>query len=281
MSVPHSNSMVTTLMPMPVFDRTRRTPPAPFIAVSIGKVTRRSTSSGGMPWASATTVTEGAVRSGKTSIGERRAAQVPQASRNTAAASTSRRLFSDAFMIRSIMVMPPDSVRVAVADLGTAGSRQTNQIGLLRYHALTGLHTVAHLDVVTIDDAQFDGSSHERLPAGLHVDHVATGVFDDGRTRYRQAEFRIGDKDVHRDARPDQFRTASRWVVEGHSNGPGHRVHRCLGLDHPRITGLIEHDRLVITPAQPGTRDLPCRCSKTLREADFEPAPIRRGHSKD
>ena len=56
-------------MEKPVVDdeRTRRTSVAPFTAVSMGKVTRRSTSSGAMPVASVITVTVGALRSGNTS----------------------------------------------------------------------------------------------------------------------------------------------------------------------------------------------------------------------
>jgi hypothetical protein len=60
-------------MPTPVEERTRRTPEAPFNAVSIGKVMSVSTSSGAIPCASAMTVTVGAVRSGKTSTGMRTA----------------------------------------------------------------------------------------------------------------------------------------------------------------------------------------------------------------
>jgi len=55
--------------PTAVADRTRRTPEAPFIAVSMGNVTKVSTSVGAMPWASVRIVTVGAVKSGKTSTG--------------------------------------------------------------------------------------------------------------------------------------------------------------------------------------------------------------------
>ena len=73
MSVPQSNSTQTMEMPCEVEERTRRTPVAPFTAVSTGKVTSVSTSSGAMPCASVSTVTVGAVRSGKTSTGMRQA----------------------------------------------------------------------------------------------------------------------------------------------------------------------------------------------------------------
>jgi hypothetical protein len=49
MSVPQSNSTQTTAIPTAVADLTRLTPDAPLIAVSIGKVTSDSISSGAMP----------------------------------------------------------------------------------------------------------------------------------------------------------------------------------------------------------------------------------------
>ena len=67
MSVPHSNSTQTTEKPVVDEERTRRTPVAPFTAVSMGKVTSCSTSSAAMPLASVMTTTVGAFRSGKTS----------------------------------------------------------------------------------------------------------------------------------------------------------------------------------------------------------------------
>ncbi len=91
MSVPHSNSTQTTAIPWAVEERTRRTPVAPLTAVSIGKATRVSTSSGAMPWASVSTVTVGAVRSGKTSTGIRDAVQAPLTRRSPATASTMTR----------------------------------------------------------------------------------------------------------------------------------------------------------------------------------------------
>ena len=50
-------------------ERTRKTPAVPFIADSMGRVTSASTSSGARPCDSVSTVTVGAVRSGKTSMG--------------------------------------------------------------------------------------------------------------------------------------------------------------------------------------------------------------------
>ncbi len=49
MSVPQSNSTQTTAMPTAVAERTRRTPEAPLIALSIGNVTSDSISSGAIP----------------------------------------------------------------------------------------------------------------------------------------------------------------------------------------------------------------------------------------
>ena len=48
-------------------ERTRRTSVAPFNAVSTGKLTKRSTSSGAIPFASVITTTVGAFKSGNTS----------------------------------------------------------------------------------------------------------------------------------------------------------------------------------------------------------------------
>ena len=83
MFVPQSNSTQATEIPRAVADRTRRTPEAPFTAVSIGNVTRLSISPGDMPRPSVSTVTVGAVRSGKTSIGMSRADHQPAASRSS------------------------------------------------------------------------------------------------------------------------------------------------------------------------------------------------------
>lgn len=91
MSVPHSNSTQTTAIPVEELERTRRTPVAPFMVVSMGKATRLSTSAGARPCASASTVSVGAVRSGKTSTGIRSAVSEPPMSRAAAIASTIRR----------------------------------------------------------------------------------------------------------------------------------------------------------------------------------------------
>jgi hypothetical protein len=90
MSVPQSNSTHTTEMPTAVADRTRRTPEAPFMALSIGNVTSCSSSSGAMPWPSVRIVTVGAVRSGKTSIGICRAVYAPATNSTTDSPITSQ-----------------------------------------------------------------------------------------------------------------------------------------------------------------------------------------------
>ncbi len=77
MSVPQSNSTHTTEKPVVDDDLTRRTSVAPLTAVSMGKVTRRSTSSDAMPCASVMTTTVGALRSGKTSTSILHAVQMP------------------------------------------------------------------------------------------------------------------------------------------------------------------------------------------------------------
>jgi len=77
-------------MPTAVADRTRRTPEAPFIALSIGNVTNDSISSGAIPWPSVRMVTVGAVRSGNTSIGICRAVHAPAANSSTESPMTSQ-----------------------------------------------------------------------------------------------------------------------------------------------------------------------------------------------
>ena len=71
MSVPQSNSTHTTEKPVVDEERTRLTSVAPLTAVSMGKLTRRSTSSAAMPLASVITTTVGAFRSGNTSTSMR------------------------------------------------------------------------------------------------------------------------------------------------------------------------------------------------------------------
>ncbi len=73
--------------------RMRVIPGMPFSAVSSGKVTRSSVSSGARPGASVIRVTVGLFRSGNTSIDSDRDAQPPYSTRITAAASTRIRCF--------------------------------------------------------------------------------------------------------------------------------------------------------------------------------------------
>ena len=79
-------------------DRTRRMPEAPLMAVSMGKVTSISTSSGAMPWHSVIMVTVGAVRSGNTSTGRSRAIFTPRMVMNSAE-NTTTALFLRLFCI--------------------------------------------------------------------------------------------------------------------------------------------------------------------------------------
>ena len=105
-SIPQSNSTHTTEIPCAVDDLTLRTPVAPFTAVSIGKETSASTSSGAIPCASVRIVTVGAVRSGNTSTGIRYAVHPPATSASAAAARTITRLFSDHAINLLSIVMP-------------------------------------------------------------------------------------------------------------------------------------------------------------------------------
>src|SRR5262249_31557297 len=95
-----------TEIPVAVEDRTRRTPAAPLTAVSIGNVTRVSTSSGAIPWASVMIVTEGAVRSGKTSTGILTATIVPPMRTTAAMARTINRFAKDHPISLAIIVYP-------------------------------------------------------------------------------------------------------------------------------------------------------------------------------
>ena len=101
-----SNSTHTTENPVVEDERTRRTPVAPFTAVSIGKVTSCSTSSAAIPPASVITTTVGALRSGNTSTSVCQAVYVPPTSRSTDATNTNNRFCNEKriilFSIRSI-----------------------------------------------------------------------------------------------------------------------------------------------------------------------------------
>ena len=102
-SAPQSKSTQITATPTAVAERIRRTPGEPFNADSIGMVTRASRSAGAMPYPSTSTVTVGAVRSGRTSTGIRAATTAPQARPTAARAATTRRLRTDQAMSASNM----------------------------------------------------------------------------------------------------------------------------------------------------------------------------------
>src|SRR5690606_20518923 len=86
-------------------DRTRRTPIAPFMAVSRGKVTKVSTSSGAREAASVRMVTVGAVRLGNTSTGMLTARMAPVTRIATDIANTNSGFFND-HSISAVMLFP-------------------------------------------------------------------------------------------------------------------------------------------------------------------------------
>src|SRR5688500_6058880 len=167
MSVPQSNSTHTTEIPCAVDERTRRTPVAPFTAVSIGNETSASTSSGAIPCASVSTVTVGAVRSGKTSTGMRYAAQAPSTSISAAAASTNTRFSSDQamsrFSMRRLLVL------VTVRGHGGGERRELHVVRRAGDDALAGAHALEHEHVVALASAEPQLAFLERLALGLHV----------------------------------------------------------------------------------------------------------------
>ncbi|MBA7579998.1 hypothetical protein ES708_21884 [subsurface metagenome] len=81
--------------PIVELERTLRIPVAPLTAVSIGKVTNRSTSSGAIPCASVITTTVGAFRSGKTSISISDATYIPPNRSIKVITITTNRLFNE------------------------------------------------------------------------------------------------------------------------------------------------------------------------------------------
>ena len=99
MSVSQSNSTHTTENPIVLEERTRCTSVAPLTAVSMGKVTRRSTSSAAIPLASVMITTVGALRSGKTSTSMCLAVQQPPMIKIRVASKTSARLRKEKAMI--------------------------------------------------------------------------------------------------------------------------------------------------------------------------------------
>src|SRR5688572_748876 len=143
MLVPQSNSTQTMEMPTPDAERTRRTPVAPFTAVSMGKVTSVSTSSGASPCASVRTVTVGAVRSGKTSTGILRATLAPRISRSTEPATTSRRFSIDQRMRRFMASFR--SVLVAVLGDRARRGGELDLEGAAAHDPLTFANAVQHL----------------------------------------------------------------------------------------------------------------------------------------
>src|SRR5215208_5552364 len=105
MSWPQSNSTQITVTPTAVAERTRRTPAAPFNADSIGNVTSDSISVGTIPGPSISTVTVGALRSGRTSTGIWEIEYPPHNKNAAATASTIERLRRDQRIRPSIMLV--------------------------------------------------------------------------------------------------------------------------------------------------------------------------------
>ena len=99
MSMPQSNSTQTNENPCDDDERTRRTLVAPLTAVSMGNVTRRSTSSGAILEASVRITTVGMVRSGNTSTSIFFAEYIPPMTVNTTASITNSLLFNENLII--------------------------------------------------------------------------------------------------------------------------------------------------------------------------------------
>src|SRR6056297_630191 len=179
MSVPHSNSTQTMLMPWEVDDRTRRTPVAPLTAVSSGKVTSVSPSSGAMPCASVRTVTVGAVRSGKTSTGILVAVIVP-ATRSSADAATTRSRFRiDQRM--SASSMSASSVRVSAGELAAGHGSESDLVGPRGDDHVAGVDAGPDQRVAPVTRAERQDPLLERLAAELHVGNRGPVVVDDRR----------------------------------------------------------------------------------------------------
>src|SRR5918996_865249 len=130
-----------TEIPVAVEDRTRRIPAAPLTAVSIGNVIKVSTSSGAIPWASVMTVTEGAVRSGKTSTGILTATIVPPTRTTVAMARTINRFAKDQPISLAIIVYPSFEwlMRVAMRWKRAGKRSKVHAISSLVHDALSSL----------------------------------------------------------------------------------------------------------------------------------------------
>src|SRR5688572_22445526 len=150
MSVPQSNSTQMTPTPTAVAERTRRTPDAPLMALSIGNVTSDSISSGAIPCPSARMVTVGAVRSGKTSIGIARAVQIP-APRSSAESPMTIQWWSIDHVMSCFM-----SVHVSFGGEAAGGRRELHVVGAARHHALAWLHAGLDADQIAVTRCHFD-----------------------------------------------------------------------------------------------------------------------------
>ena len=97
-SVLHSNSTNTSPKPGLATERTISTPGAPLRAVSTGKFTCASISSGAIPLASKKIVTLGRFKSGNTSTGKFTKVNTPYTKINAANATTNKRFCKENFM---------------------------------------------------------------------------------------------------------------------------------------------------------------------------------------
>ena len=111
MSVPSLKSMVMSAIAYLACERSTTWLGMPSISISIGAITRLSTSSGVMPGAFRMIFTCVELMSGKASIGSFRNDQVPHAARTAARPSTSRRSDSArSTSLRSIRLTPPSGL---------------------------------------------------------------------------------------------------------------------------------------------------------------------------
>src|SRR5574343_224793 len=160
MSVPQSNSAYTTDNPTPDVERTRVTPGMPLRAVSRGKVTSCSTSSGAMPPASVSTVTMGLLRSGKTSTGVRMAVNTPTAIEMKAPTSTNRRCCRLCLTIQLNMA---------------ASANLVGQGGALHHHPAVGRQPTRDQHALSIEGLSLNRLRRESLGADFHPHNRLVG----------------------------------------------------------------------------------------------------------
>src|SRR3990167_970446 len=276
MSVPQSNSTHTIEMPMPDEERTRRTPVEPLTADSIGNVTRVATSCGARPWASVTTVTVGAVRSGNTSMGASRALTVPYTRTPTATMMTSSRLAIDQWMRRSM----GGSVRVAVSGDRAGGRRELDLVGAAGDDALAGGQALEHLGPAVRPDPEPQRPALERLALDHHVRDLAPPVLDDREIRDRQRlTGRTGRDHGPREVADPQLPGAV-VHLEDHGDGSRLRIDDAADRDERAVRGIDGERRVVAIDREPrGPRALDAR-HVGLEPLGHEPHPVEVDHAE-